>query len=418
MFSLFGRRAGSAGTKTIAILDVGSGSVAGAIGRLNKDGLPQLLFSVREEFPMRMHRSAKELASDAAKTAKSVMDKVRKAAALNTENDKVEPIPIEHVSVFLAAPWSSTHIRTLRFARSKPFSMSADVLRRMLAEEARAAESRVKVQTRIIERIATGLTLNGYEAHEMSSAPVTSAEVTLATTLAPEAFLDLLSDAIGEPPRGAEMTFHSFALPAAHALSLWRPENRDALIIDAGAELTELVVLRGGTPAATATIPAGHHVILRTLRSRAGMGKHEAVTTMKLAQLDGTRLSETMKEAIAEATAQWCRELAKALGTLELGGATPGVAYLFADAHALPWFSAALARAPLYSAGATAPIAPLSVAAKSLTTLAEVKGVPPDPFLLAELIFADARLDDGKTLSFSPTRDLVLGRPHATIVSK
>lgn len=414
MFSLFGRRAGSA-TKVIAILDIGSGSVAGALGRLDRNGLPELLFSVREDFPVRMDRSAKELATDAAKSTRTVYDKLRKSAALFTAGEKVTPLPIEHIAVFLAAPWSSTSIRTLKLSRTKPFVMSADVLRRMLSDEARSAEAHTKAATRIIERIATGLTLNGYEAREISSVAVQTAEVTLATTLAPEAFIDLLEETLGDAPHGAERTFHSFALPAAHALSLWRPQVRDALIIDAGAEVTEIIALRNGVPAATATIPTGHHLLLRTLKSRTGMGKSEGVTTLKLAEIDGTRLSETMREAIAEATTKWAKELGKAVESLELGGATPTDAYLFADAHALSWFSVALAKAPLYGAATSAPIAPLALTGASLSSLATIRGVIPDPYLLVELAFADARLDEGKTLSFSPSRELVLGRARATL---
>lgn len=414
MFSLFGRRSGSA-TKVIAIIDIGSGSASGALGRLNQAGLPELLYAVRQDFPVRMNRSAKELANDAATTARAVYDQVRKAAALYTAGEKVTPLAIEHVAIFLAAPWSATTIRTLRFARTKPFSMNADVLRRMLADEARAAEAKEKYQTRIVERIATGLSLNGYEATELSNVPVQSAEVTLATTLAPEAFLDLLEERLGDTPHKTERTFHSFVLPAAYALSLWRPQARDVLIIDAGAEVTEIVAVRDSVPVATATIPSGHHLLLRTLKSRTGMGKSEGISTLKLADIDGTRLSQVMRDAIAEATAQWAKDVGKAVASLELGGATPTDAYIFADDHALPWFSAGLAKQPLYGAATAMPIAPLAITGKDIASLAQARGVPLDPYLLVELAFADARLDEGKTLSFSPSRDLVLGRPHAKL---
>lgn len=405
MFSLFGRRAQGA-TKVIAILDIQSGSVACAIGRLDRDGLPALLHSVREELPVKLSRTARALSAEAAKAAGRVLDKARADAA---------PLAIEHLAVFLAAPWSSTHIKMLRMARTTPFVMSADMLRRMLADEARAAEAKVKAQTRIIERIATGLSLNGYEANDVSDALVTSAEVTLAATLAPEAFIDLLEERLGDMPRGVEVTYHSFALPAAHALSLWRPQVREALVVDAGAEVTELTVMKRGVPVASASIPKGHYLLLRTIQSRTGMGKHEGISAMRLSEMEGTRLSETMKAAILEATEEWAKALAKALDGLSLESAMPTDAYLFAEPHALSWFSAALARVPLHGGAASVPIAPLAITGKELSTLCAPKPVSFDPYLIAELVFADARLDQGKTLSFSPTRDLVLGRPHAKV---
>lgn len=405
MFSLFGRRAQGA-TKIIAILDIQSGSVACAIGRLDRNGLPQILHAVREELPVKMSRTARELSTEAVKAAKRVLDEARVRAA---------PLEIEHLSVFLAAPWSSTHIQMLRMSRTRPFVMSADMLRRMLADEVRVAEAKVKAQTRIIERIATGLSLNGYEAEDISDAPVTSAEVTLATTLAPEAFIDLLEEHIGEMPRGVEVTYHSFALPAAYALSLWRPSVREALVVDAGAEVTEITVIKKGVPVASASIPKGHYLLLRTIQSRTGMGKREGISAMRLAEMGGSRLSETMKAAILEATEEWTKALAKALDGLSLDSVMPTDAYLFAEPHALSWFSAALARAPLHGGASTTPIAPLAITGKELMTLCAPASAQADPYLIAELAFADARLDQGKTLSFSPARDLVLGRPHARV---
>jgi hypothetical protein len=414
MFSLFGRKT-SGVQKVIAVLDIGSGSVGGALCRLNREGLPELLFAIREDMPFKMTRAAKELSTDAAKAAKNVLDAVKKSAALYTEAEKVTPLPIEHVAIFLAAPWSTTTIKSLRFARSKPFSMNEDALRRILADEVRVAESAIKAQTRVIERIATGLTLNGYPTQEISGVPVTSAEVTLAVTLAAEAFIDLLEEKIGDPPRGAERTYHSFVLPASYALALWRPESRETVVIDARSEMTELMVVRGGVPCATATVPIGHNHLLRTLKSRTGMGKNEGMSTLKLAQLDGTRLSDVMRFAIAEAGTEWAKELGRALQALSLGAAIPSEAHLFADPNAQHWFSSALAKDPLTASISSGPIAPLGVLGKELAGLAVMKGVAPDPHLLSELIFADARLDEGRTLSFSPKRDLVLTRPRATM---
>src|SRR6185436_2890581 len=92
-------------SKIIAILDVGSGSIGGALARLNKDGKPSFLYTTREELPMRMNRTGDQLMKDALEASDRIFTVIKKNAALWSDNNRITPQIIEHVAVFLAAPW-------------------------------------------------------------------------------------------------------------------------------------------------------------------------------------------------------------------------------------------------------------------------------------------------------------------------
>ncbi len=400
-------------TKTIAILDIGSGSVGAALARLRTDGNPELFFTTREALPFRLTRSGREMTVDVLAAAKRAFEVLRKEAALHNEGSKISPIKIEHVAVFFAAPWSTTTVRTLRFSRTKPFTVTADLLKRMLADEARSATAKNlgHEDASVVERVATSLRLNGYPVDEISDAQVLSAEITLATTIVPQSLIEKVDDAIGDLPGTPPRTCHSFILPASLSLISHFPAVKDALIIDVGAEVTECMIIRDGAPFARASTPIGSHVLLRTLRSHAKMGKAQASSATKLAALEGTRLSSEAKSSLDAACAKWGEDIADALRSLS-GVATPKEVFLFAEDFALSWFTDALRtlRAVGQKSGSFS-VHP--VLGKDFTPLIKGNnGLAPDPFLACEVLFADARFDENHGFSLASPREPVLARVH------
>ncbi len=393
-------------TKTILLVDVESGSVSAALGKLNSKGVPTLLYTTRQELPLRLTRSGEEMATETLKAITAVTDDVRKKAALWTENERVVPQKIEHVACFLASPWSTTTIRSVRFARAKPFVMTTELLRRMISDESRAAEVQMHEEMQVLERAALSLSLNGYRTDTISSTSVTSAEVALVSTLASKHLHTELERALGEYPGDPVKTFHSFVLPASYALTqIGRAEN--ALLLMVGAEVTEALLIKNGSPAGTMTFPVGSHVLLRTLKSHAGMGRQESETALKLASLEGTRLSAEVRASLVDAAKNWSNSLQEALAPLANSG-IPYTAYLFANPIATPWFTDSLTQ-PLSRIGHTAPMDVTAFTQELFASAFKITaGSAFDAALTTELIFADTRFDEGATLSLLSTREPLL----------
>lgn len=410
MFSgFFGREKA---TKTILLVDVGSGSVGAALARLNSRGKPTLLTSSRAPFPLRLTRSGAKLTEDAVAATQTAIEDIRTKAASYSEGGVSMPQRIEHVAFFLAAPWSATQIREIRFSRSKEFKMSASVLERMLTEDERA--NKQDTQGRLIERTALSLRLNGYPVDSVGNLPVLTVDVSLATSHATEPLVDALADIAHHLPGDPAVTFHSFALPAVHALLSAYPQMQDTLIIDAGAEITEIIRVQHGIPEARATAPAGSHLLLRTLAAHAHMGKREAESALALAKSEGTRLSHELKAPLEDAAAQWVKKVGSALKPLAASGLPPFV-FLFGDERATRWLSDALASASLPSAHT--PIVPQVQPVVADTFLPFVESVEqnPDPFFLCELLYADTRFDEGKSLALMSTQENAYLPSRATI---
>jgi|GEM_PF-5792112 len=393
-------------SKIVALIDIGSGSVGAGLARLNRSGAPTLLTISREELPLRMNRTSEQMLKDTIETMDRAMVSLRKSAALWSENNRITPLSIKQIAVFLAAPWSTTSIRTLKLARTTPFLMSEDILKKMLADETKKSAETQSEQV-IIEKIATGLKLNGYPIDTLSNAKVLKAEVTLAVSHAPKAMLDLLQEKASGGSH-VQVSFHSFAIPASHALFRVNENLLDTLLIDAGAEVTELVLLKDKTPTARATVPVGTHILLRTLTAHGKMVRGEAETALTLAAIEGTRLGESHKDALYGASKEWSRAISSALVELTEGQSIPTSIHLFADKPALPWFKDALLTEPY--PGQIEPFSNIViVSAKYFERTIDAK-VASDPFISAELLYADSRFDDNLALDLLGTNPL-LSRP-------
>jgi hypothetical protein len=345
-------------------------------------------------------------------TASRAVEDMRKKAALWNEHQRIVPQRIEHVAFFLAAPWSATTVKTLHFSRTKPFKMTFPVLERMLAEEEKAADTPEHML--LIERTAVSLRLNGYDVDSIPSSLVTSADVTLASSTAVESLHAHLTDLARHMPGSPRISFHSFALPAMYAIRAAYPAMKEALIIDAGAEVTEIVVIKGGIPTARATAPSGTHILLRTLATHAHMGAKEADTALSLAAHDGTRLSAELREPLESAAGKWAEKVSQALAPLATHGLPLNV-FLFGDTRAVEWLARALSASSLPSVASTLTPRVQAVTAEALLPFVESFDPAADPFLLCELLYADTRFDEGRSLSLVSTQDGLVSRTRGTL---
>lgn len=401
-------------TKTILLVDVGSGSVGAGLARLNSKGKPILLYSKREELPVGFTRSGWKLQSNVLKSAKTVIEDVRKVAALWSEGNAIQPQKIEHVAFFLAAPWSTITLKSVHFSRTKPFKMNASVLERMLTGESKISTDASSAMPLEIEKTAVSLRLNEYRAERLNDSMVTAVDVTLATTNSYASLHDSLLELTHSFSHNVDVTFHSFGLPASHALQTLKPDISDALLLDIGAEVTEILQIKRGALVGRATAPVGSNVYLRTLKAHANINQAEADSALKLAETEGTRLSDELSKPLMGAGRVWLKGLSSALVPLAENG-LPIQMYILSDARVSSWIQSTIESTgmPEVYKGVLPKVVPLGE--REFSVGVDVKAGATDIFLMAELLFADSRFDAGAPISLLSTHDPLLLKRHVTI---
>lgn len=107
---MFGKKK-SKGEKTVAILDIESGSVGAALARLSRNDAPKLFGETRVSIPLLHTRSVDVLAQEIEKAIQSALVNISEIAANVRGYETIASQgEIDRVAVFLSPPWAAMHL--------------------------------------------------------------------------------------------------------------------------------------------------------------------------------------------------------------------------------------------------------------------------------------------------------------------
>jgi hypothetical protein len=92
-------------------------------------------------------------------------------------------------------------------------------------------------------------------------------------------------------------SFHPLGTAAAHGSVLIFPNEAPILLCIINQEVTELLIVSPKTLLGRATVPAGSHVLLRTLMTHGGMDREEARSYLRLPRRNDDQYSEPLKSS-------------------------------------------------------------------------------------------------------------------------
>lgn len=412
MFSLFGHKEER---KVLAVIEIGTGSVSATLTRLNRAGLPQILFYERVELPVSARRSAKALLAEVGKALTPLCRNLQKRAALYTEGTRIVPQKVKHAAVIFSAPWSDSLIRTLRMSRSKPFPMNGDVIERMLADEAKAV-GKEHPSALPIERAIVGLRLNGYAVPAMTRAKVETAEVSLLLSFIDDNVLRLVREKIEEVLPAARQTYHSASFVSYLGTGTTFPEVPDYISVHVGGEMTEVSLVSAGTLRAVGSFPQGYNLVLRTLGA-ASIPPHEAASALKLSLADTSRMKAHLGKTLSAASLDWRKSLRGVLVDMIPQGGAPATVFLTVSGNTAPWFRETLAAEPFLSVTGTGAPSIRLLTPKEFLKKVAVGDAAPDAIALLASVFADRRFDEGANVDFLSTRTGGETTPQATLTA-
>jgi len=331
MSPLFGKKKSPG--KTVAILDVESGSVGAALVRTSATLQPRLFAEVRIPVPAMRAVSGAALAAQVEHAAREALCHVSVVAArvrnapqvsLHRVEELSDLSAIERVAMFLHPPWAGVD-----------FDQLGKVLPGAIPEFFDVAQ-----------------------------------------TLSEETF--------GTVP----LTLYSFGASAAPLLhSLYAVEG-SCLVCTLTGEMTELVVVGPDGVVGHGTIPLGTHFLSRTLASHGGFSLSEAHSALSLLARGGIH-AQSM-EPLSAAASHFMREFSDAASELVSSHSTKQV-FLVAPRGAGQWLAQAMTESDttnVFPKGGTI----RAVGPQHLTPHVAAHGSSPDTALLVAALFIDARL--------------------------
>ena len=327
MFRLVGKQRG----KTVAVADIGSGSVGVAILATSAKGPGSVIVAEHATLPLEERTPEANLSGILGK----LDERAQKALTAYAKRPEIHSTHVSHAYAVVRAPW--TRSKTMRAGHA--FEADTRIQKSMISALAKQAldEDKDLDHTKIFEASVVRVELNGY--------PTAKPEGKHATHIAVSV---LLSEIDASVRSGVTETLSRvFACPppvlrsGTRALLTVLKQNdvlkKYCFVVDVGAQATSLVTIRKDVATDIVHVPEGSNTILKRI---AGEKMPEETLTMMRMLAHGQcdkDACDAITQALAHAETDLVRIFGEAMAKMATSRRLPNDLILFAPADMTDW---------------------------------------------------------------------------------
>lgn len=401
-----GKNKKSNNDELIAIFDIESGSVGGALVKIPKkskkakefnlpalgmlDKLPQsseIIHAVRTPISMSQDFDFDfflfEMGRALAETAKNLEN-----ARLGAPNK---------VFCFLASPWHASQTRIIKMNKNTPFVFSAKISGELLRKEIKNFENAQTGQSldlgkdfKIIESSVMQIKLNGYKTSDPFGKKAKELEMAVFVSVSPENILSAIEHRI-QKFFNMEVKFQSSLFSSFVVARDAFPSESDFIFSHIGGEITDLVKVSGEILVESVSFPIGRNFLKREVEKNLNFDDIESLSLLKL-YLRGEahkNISDKMDKILNIAGEEWRSSLENSLNKMLGENPLPSRFFLIADEDMSSWFKKTVQGEQLHQYTVTENKFDVTIFRHGkLGDLCKVReGALRDPFLMAESIF-------------------------------
>ena len=374
--------------RIVAIFDIGSGSVGGAITRIPADGkeIPTIIKSARTEVPIREDLNFSVLLED--------MLVALNATATSLYEGKVGA-PDEIVCV-LASPWYLSETRIIKIAKERSFVFTRKLADESLNKEISALKSSyenkyggVKSAPEVMEHHVMGISLNGYLVDDPIGKRSKSVEMHMFISLSPKSCLDKIRQTLSNTFHHMPISFSSFVMSSYLAVRDKYVTPESYLLLDIGGEVTDVAIISKGMLTASLSFPFGKNTFFKYIYTKMEIELRDAKELFKLFSTNSLAAKNKQKAELLFKSIEnsWGEAFRQCIGTLPHILTLPGTIFLTADADIRNWFSSVVCNDPyIQSMVSNHKCTTITLEGPEFLTMCSVKDGTCDPFLMVEAI--------------------------------
>lgn len=255
--------------------------------------------------------------------------------------------PPDRIAVFLASPWYASQVRIAKMSRPAQFVISKTLMNDMISREIKAFEEEEITAkkgssdaVRAIESKTVQVMLNGYPAHEPIGRSVRELEISLFLSIAPEKMLKNIEEIISHEYPHRPVSFSSFLGASFVVTRDYFPHEKQYMLIDVGGEVTDVSLIKDGSPVQSVSFPRGRNFILRRLSAGLKRSITEAVSICTL-YVEG-KVEDSIKDSctriLTEAKNEWLSAFQSSLFSVSNELSLPDTVLLTCHGDVAPWF--------------------------------------------------------------------------------
>lgn len=381
--------------KLVAIFDIGSGSVGGALVRIpkNKRDLPTIIKSTRTDIVNR-----KEVDFDL-----FLNDMVLALGFTSQDIYQSKLGAPDEIICVLASPWYLSETRMIKMSKEHSFTFTKKVVNDLLLKEVELLNKDYKEKyngldslPEIIEHPIVGISLNGYQVDDPLGKRTKSLEMSMIISLCPKICLDSMTEIISKSFHDIPISFSSFML-ASYVSVRDRYMNHDSyLLLDVGGEVTDMGIIYKGVLKQSLSFPYGRKTLYRDICNALNIELRDAVEIFSL--YSKNTLSEKEKAKISPVldsiSSRWVKSFKESIDSLPRTLTIPNVIFLTIDSDVKDWFMKIInSEDYVKSMILNKKFTIVSIDGPEFLNMCSVKDSYCDPFLMIESINVARRLE-------------------------
>ncbi len=374
--------------KLIAVFDIGSGSVSGAMVKipLEGKGIPVILKSISNEIKFKGEFNFNSFIADMVSTLHE---------SANSLYDKKIGAPDE-IQCVLASPWYLSETRAIKYSNNNSFTFTKRLGSELIEKEILNLKEVYKNKyntkdssSEMIEQHTMSVVLNGYTIEEPIGKKCRSLEMNMIISLAPQLCLDKIRQTLSKTFHHTKVGFSSFTLMSYLAVRDKYINEDSYLLLDVRGEITDVGIVTKGVLKAVLSFPFGKKTFFKYMCTKMEIELRDAKELFKL--YSDNNLSSEYKDKVTplfqSIQNSWSEAFRQCISILPRTLILPSTIFLTADSDIKNWFADVL-RSEEYIQSTASGHKPTVVTldGPDFLNMCDIKDGACDPFLMIEAI--------------------------------
>lgn len=382
---------------TIAVFDIGSASIGGALISFEAGSTPKILWSARESMVFQSDLNFGRFLSSMLETLEKVLVRMQKSGMQN---------PRSFLCVF-SSPWYVSQTRVIKMKQGKEFAVSRHGIDDLIESEIESFKAHNigkykrmgEEEVEIMETHTIQMKLNGYVTDNPYGMRAKNLEISLYISMAPKRVLSSVKSRVSKIFGSRNIKFSSFSLTAFSTIRDIFSHKSDFLFMDISGEVADISLVKSNVLLETASFPLGKNYLLRRLSSGLNTIPEEVASLYTMYREGKTNDSTKVKiqKILNESKGEWTYSLKEGLRSLSDDISLPNTVFFTSDADVAPWFFDCLTSPSLGEFTGTG--SPFEVTLLDNATMGKFSIFSPqtekDPFIVVEALFADRIVELG-----------------------
>ncbi|MDQ3014895.1 MAG: hypothetical protein M3Q73_03455 [bacterium] len=324
------------GEQTIALFDIGNGSIGASIVKLSKKDLPTILYSYREPITFMPQATQQKLMENMLKILKSICGHMQKDIWPQYHRN------VKHAYCVFSAPWFVAETRDIKYEKDALFDVSQALVEDILRKDEKAFtdslidgnyEKTFGIKLHILEKKIIHTKLNGYEVHDFLYKKAKQLEITLFTSFMSDTIPTSVEAVLRQYFHFNSVNFNSYAMASWYTLQSMFPLEQHHLLLDISAEMTDIMLTEYGMVRSIVSFPEGKSLVLRKIVEELAVPPEVALSFLQLYNRGAVeaQFADKMNIIIKNCQEIWRTQFFEALKSLKNYTLMPAKVFITAD---------------------------------------------------------------------------------------